>query len=156
FHDPIHVDDIQAVATQLRTVDLHVQVFSARDRFHVQDLDPGNTFKRSFYLLGDRVDRIQVLYEYLYSIVGTDTGGQHVDQVDVRLGPAIHHTWDLQLGVQFTDNVFLGNAFPPLGRRFEHDNGLDHAQRRVVRSGTCPPCFAQNLFHLGDGFNDLV
>src|SRR5260370_25132478 len=125
----------------------------ARRRFPVH---PDVEVRRAGHLLGVDVRRardatqnvgdgprpllqdVEVVAEDLHADLGADTGREHVDSVDDRLGPDFRYAGQRRGLVQFTDELLARHARPPLTLRFQVDDRLRHFHRRPVRRGVCP------------------
>src|SRR6185369_8371122 len=113
--------DIHAVTGCCLPVDVDVDVITAGDPF-------GNHIGRAVDRFEDRLglnrqilEHIQVITEDLDPQVGTHSGGEHVDAVDDRLGPAVAYADLAQLVVQLGHDVGLFHARSPFVLGFQND-----------------------------------
>ena len=156
FHYLVHLVHGQAVAGQLRAVEVNLQILAAGDGVHVQILHAGHAVQRRPHPLRHLVDGVELLAVHFHAHVGANAGAEHVDAVDDGLGPAVHHAGNLQLAVQFLDELGLGHAGPPLSARLKLNDGFNHAQRGIVGGGAGPAGLAEHTLHLGHLHDNLV
>src|SRR5256885_7388190 len=52
---------------------------------------------------------------------------------DLRHGPRVRETRKLKLRIHFLNELFVGHTLAPLLSRLEHDGGVIHIERGVIR-----------------------
>ena len=87
---------------------------------------------------------------------GFDSGQLHVQSVLDGHGPGVGETRKLQLGVHLLNELFVGHSRTPLLPRLEHDCGVVHIERRVVRGAVRPSDGSEHGFHFRESTYDAV
>ena len=146
----------QAITRQLLAVGLDVEIAATGQALGEGRGRARHVLDDGLDLLGKLFHLAQVLAEDLDADRRADAGGQHVQARLDRHRPGVGHTRELQRLVQLGDQFVGAHARPPLGRRLQVDDGLEHLDRCRVGGGVRTPGLAVDRAHLGEALDDLV
>ena len=87
---------------------------------------------------------------------GLDAREFHVEPVSHRHRPGVGQTGELELGIHFRDQLFIGHTRSPLLLGLQHDGGVVHIERRIVGGAVGTAHGAEHAFHLRKGADNTV
>ena len=102
------------------------------------------------------LDAIERRPLYFHSERGLDSGQFHVQAVFDRHGPGVRESRELELRIHLLNEFFVRHFRPPLLSRFEHDGGVVHVERCVVRGAVGSSNRSEHRFDLRERADDAV
>src|SRR6185369_13454722 len=154
--DVLDVSHSYVVTGGRLAVDVDVDVAAAGDPLGHHVGSAGDRLQKPLGLYRQILQHVKVRAHDLDPQVGAHPGGEHVDAVYDRLGPAVAHTGLLELAVKLRHDVCFGYPLPPLFPGFQDDDALEHGDRRRIGGGFGPADLAENMLDLGQALDDRV
>ncbi len=131
--DLLHVGHREAVARGFGPVHLNIQIESLRNALRKDRVGFRHGGKNLLHARSNIFDVRQIGALNLDPHRGLDAGQFHVEPVLDRHGPRIGEARKLELLIHVVDQLFVSHAGTPLVARLEHDGGVVHIERCVVR-----------------------